>query len=831
MILHLLQSQRYDAVAVVLDKGSSKDTVRHQMHVDYKANRSTPPSELLSQFPIMREMLEAFGIPYIEQHGVEADDIIAAYAEHGVQTGYKITVASGDKDLLQLVRNNTVHVYDPIKKKTLDSIGVFEKMGVQPHQIRDYLALIGDASDNIPGVPGIGPKTAAGLLGIYTDLEQIYSNLASINPIRVRSLLDKNRALALLSHQLVTLHIDQVKIDRPIDNLKWLGIEANSNNISTFTRQYGLHALQQKYLRNFGNRGNSTTIGSLINQTSNSTLVENLLESGKNLGRVAIYYQYDIKGQIPHITISDGENTVDLYTDSIPKEIAEGILGNSAIIKVCHGITEIFHVLAPSISAASIANTSSSNPHIPTEAASNGMEQLFILNTKSCHDVSYMAYALGSGRRYDLHTHISQYLPSNTNVDTGKALLMLHTVLEAELKQASLTVDLYNIDHAMMSLLLMMEYRGILVDKEYLHQLGREFTLKLNDISLEIYKEAGSSFNIASPKQVAEVLFGYLKLPGKNKSTSSDVLEELAAQGFTIAEMIQEWRHMAKLQGTYIEGLLAAINPVSKRIHPTFHATSTLTGRLSASEPNLQSVPIKSTDGAKIRRAFIAKDGHELMCADYSQIEIRVLAHIADITSLQQALTNGLDIHTITASQVFGIPITEIDDHWRRRAKAINFGIIYGMSAFGLAKNLGISNSEANMYIKNYFHTYPGIESYMSRTIEQAKENGYVTTILGRKCYITNIDSKNPVLRKIAERSAINAPIQGSAADIMRKAMVMLPPKLQQYLLLQVHDELIFEIPNDRMIDAIEEISDTMRNCMSIKVPLTVKLKHGKSWG
>lgn len=812
MLMHILKKQQYTAIAVVLDKGSSRDTIRHQLHVDYKANRITPPCELISQFLVMREMLEAFGIPYLEQQGVEADDIIAAYTEQGIKQGYKVTVASGDKDLLQLVREDLVHIYDPIKKKTLDCRGVFEKMGVHPQQIVDYLALTGDTSDNIPGVPGIGPKTASALLQRYQNLNQIYNNLINIQPFRTRTLLEKNREQAFLSHQLVTLHIDQVQVQKQINDLIWLGIEANAHNIATFSRQYGLSVIQQKYLQtNLYSHLDDIKVGSVLNPVATDLLVQDFLQALQVTKKVAIYHRYDIKGQVPHLTLSDGNITLDLYPNSIPNKIITEVLKNETIIKVCHGIHEIFQALHPYYFGEFIEDCS-------------------VLHTPSCHDVAYMAYTLGTGQRYDLHSLISRYLPHNTNVDTGKALLMLEEILRDKLKQESL-IELYQIDQALMSILLKMEYHGILVDKDYLQQLGREFTVKLNDIAIEVYKEAGINFNIASPKQVGEVLFQHLKIQHKTKSTSADVLEELAMQGFTIAEMIQEWRHIAKLQGTYIEGLLSSIEPNTKRVHSTFNAISTLTGRLSASSPNLQSIPIRSIDGAKIRKAFIAKEGYELISADYSQIELRILANIAELKSLQEALNKGLDIHTLTASQVFGIPMEAVTESWRRRAKAINFGIIYGISSFGLAKNLGISNTEADTYIKKYFCTYPGIEAYMNKTIIFAREKGYVSTILGRKCYIINIDSKNPVLRKLAERSAINAPIQGSAADIMRKTMVNLPYKLQQQLLLQVHDELIFEVPQQELNSTMLEIENIMINSHKFEVPLSVKVRHGKSWG
>ncbi len=835
MILQLLYKQKYDVIIVALDKGSSKNTIRHHIHSEYKGNRNSTPSDLITQFPIMREMLSAFGIPYIEQEGVEADDIIAAYTAYGINCGYNVTIASADKDLLQLVQDELVQVYDPIKKKFLNTLDVIDKIGVKPLQVTDYLALIGDVSDNIPGVPGIGPKTAVNLLNKYENLIQIYNNITYIQPLRVRNLLEKSYDVAMMSYQLVSLHIDQITITKKLSDFAWSGIEDNAKNILTFTRQYGLTAIQQKYIKNaeISHKSNKFihdySTFNLLNTDANEndlSFTDELLKDIKISGKIALYHQYDMLSQIPHITLSNGKISIDLHVQQIPDIIYDEILNNPNVIKVCHDINEIFKSLIKYKKLTITSNILSKE------------ENLNNRNILSYHDISYMEYALVSGTRNDLHYLSHKYLNNENNnqleesessLNTGETLLRLYSILYEKLRKENL-MNLYEIDHKLMFILMRMQNNGILINKLYLEQLNKEFTIKLSDITQQIYKQAGDHFNIASPKQVSDVLFNKLNIPSKNKSTSADILEELAMQGFTIAEMIQEWRHIAKLQGTYVVGLLNAISKNSMRIHSTFNATSILTGRISSSNPNLQSIPIKSAEGVKIRHSFIAKEGYQLICADYSQVEIRVLAHMANVPTIQQALKDGVDIHSLTASQVFGIPIDNVSDSWRRRAKMINFGIIYGMSPFGLAKNLGISNFEANQYIKSYFNIYPGIESYMQKTIDSAHKNRYVSTIMGRRCYIANIESKNQVLRKIAERSAINAPIQGSAADIIRKAMTMLPIKLQNYLVLQVHDELIFEVPENEVDDVSAVISETMQNSTIINVPLVVNIKTGKCW-
>ena len=770
MLLNLLHDDGMpQCIGVALDAGG-RNTFRHHMYPHYKAHRSPTPPELQQQLCLIPEILDAFGVPCIRIDNFEADDCIATAAHQAIDSGMKVIVVSGDKDLLQLVTED-IKVFDPIKNHLLDADGVLAKMGVKPTQVVDYLSLVGDQSDNIPGAKGIGPKTAQKLLQEFGSLNGIYDNIAKV-PGKTKEILNTHRDQVMLSQELVDLRKDIVNI-QPTSELLWQGVKGNCYKLLAFLQKYDLQKIHKK-------------IAHLLVETNN--------------GKSGMAQSDSCNSKLSNI--SQNVNKSVNISEFVGAANSAGWLAADLIGHDLFFYTEVVQI--------HVLGNADLDPSIAKLLADDSITKICIdaiklLRTNSAliakwNDLSVMHYIC------DTRPNLAPQFNGNFYQEYKKMLSKLHDCRGLYLY--------FTIDRYLAPILHSMEKRGIMVDTEYLHKLGEDFRSQMQILEQQIYIEAGQEFNLASPKQVAQVLFDKLNLHliwykhneiknierAKYPSTNAEVLDVLSMYGYNIAKNILNWRQLSKLVNTYINGLLAAGkgNSDEIRIHCQYHATSIATGRISTSNPNLQSIPIRTTNGSKIREAFIAKKDHQILDVDYSQIEIRILAHIANVETMCTALLAGQDIHSLTASQIFKMPLLDINPDHRRFAKTINFGIIYGMSSFGLSKSLNIGIAEAESYIQRYFATYPGIREYMEITKEYAKKNGYVETIFGRKCYIENAKSPNKMLAQVAMRAAINAPIQGSAADIIRKTIVDLPERAKQYLLLQIHDELLFEIPNPR---------------------------------
>lgn len=855
MLFKFIDTHQVKHIVVALDKDSSKSTERHKIYQNYKAHRPCPPQDLIVQFGIMREALDAFGIRYIEQSGVEADDIIASYAKAIIKSNYDLRIISSDKDLFQLI-NERVSMYDPVKDIEITDNIVMNLLGVSPAQVVDYLALVGDTADNIPGVRGIGPKTASSLLQKYHSLEQLYESIDDVQPERVQNLLKTHMDFAFISKKLAS-PITNIQLFYHFDEFTWDGLVANGDNTQRFFEKYSLRSLAEKYMnrvmgqRIFHTESNEQNVKecSIIgikrihydghhnqNDVSNAEW-EAILQHLRHYGSICIHFDVTDdeqgKSEVQSICMLCGDVFIFLENFNFFPESSTIKQGMSYILE-SRCIHKITFDLKKSLHALSHNN----------------------INTANVDDIKLLAYSIGSGKynhQYDLKNIMHEYLAANNyasrieNAQKQDKLLYMtkiyeklyYSLLKKLHSQQQLTLY-YTIDKPLTDVIFCMERAGVLVNAELLKSLQQEYNEKLSHIATQIFEDIGLEFNLNSPKQISHALFERVKLPilSRNKKnedghyrTDSDVLEELSMHGFTVADKILEWRQYNKISNTFISNLLASINPQTRCIHTSFNATLTNSGRLSSSAPNLQNIPIRTNDGKKIREAFIAQPSTKLISADYSQIEIRLLAHTANTPELRKILEEGADVHTITAHQVFRIPLGQVDETWRRRAKAINFGIIYGMSSYGLSKILQVPKEIATAYIKSYLMQYPGIEKYMTTMINEARQNGYVKTLLGRRCYIPNINSKTATIRKLGERIAINAPLQGSSADIMRKAMVKLPQELIKYLKLQIHDELLFEIPEHQIDDAIRVIRHVMESVTSLSVPTPVDIKVGDNWG
>lgn len=882
MLFKLMQEYNNEQIIVVFDAGSK--TFRNDIYDHYKANRPPAPEDLIPQFPLVRQAAEAMNIKAIDKEGYEADDIIATYADRAKQEGKKVTIVSSDKDLMQLIDDSdNIAMYDAMKSKVIQAKQVEEKFGVQPNKVLDVLSLMGDSSDNVPGVPGIGPKTASQLVNEYGSLESILANASQIKQQKRRESLINHAEDARLSYRLITL-------DNQVPDLPSLEEMQNTQldilKFLEFARENGFKALEARVQKHYGYEGMEQPESITHTPQSNATPIEyqlvetreqlqHVLSQAKQHGIIGIHPIFD-KNTTIGIALScvhDSGVYVPIIESSAPKT-EQASLFDTAIatdtatisrngLSLKELLTELKRVITD---RAIIKIAHNIKPFLQL-----CMEH-HIIPTPT-EDVMVMSYAIAAGQyAHDLHTMSERYLgvllPAPESL-TGKgkeakpldtidnkevmqlactqltAILQLYSYVKQACFQAK-TVAIYEtLDRPLVEVLAAMEHAGIKVNPAYLHQLSKEFETRLAALEKIIHQKAGREFNIASPKQLGEVLFDELALsmgdkqPKKSKtgaySTGADILEQLAALGHDIAENILEWRQLAKLKSTYTDALVKQINDKTGRIHSHFSMVSTSTGRLSSSDPNVQNIPIRTEEGYKIREAFIAKEGHALISADYSQIELRLLAHMADINSLKQAFAEGKDIHATTASEIFGIPIEGMDPLIRRKAKAINFGIIYGISAFGLARQLSIPRSEASAYIQRYFEQYPGIHAYMEHTKEVARAHGYVSTLWGRKCFVPGINDKNGAIRSFAERAAINAPLQGSAADIMRKAMIEVYHLLQQQypqarLILQVHDELLVELPKEQAEALSISLKHTMEQAASLTVPLIVEVGKGENW-
>ncbi|MBW7835936.1 MAG: DNA polymerase I [Sphingomonadales bacterium] len=860
--------------AVIFDAGAK--TFRNELYPKYKINRPPPPEDLIPQFPLVRDAVRAFNVPTIERPGYEADDIIATYAKKAREAGLLVTIVSSDKDLMQLVGGG-VEMLDTMKNKHIGPAEVVEKFGVPPEKVIDVQALAGDSIDNIPGAPGIGVKTAAQLIEEYGDLDTLLARAGEIKQPKRREALLENAELIRLSRQLVALK-DDVPLDDGLDDLQVQDIAPEP--LLAFLNVQGFKSLRAKFLARLGNAAPATAEGPAAELAPDETTYETVsdlkrLASWINQATVAGVVAVDtettsldaVKAELVGVSLSieagkacyipvghranpggelalGGEDDVRQLDRNDVLRALKPLLADPAVLKVGQNIKYDLLVLAKyGITIAPYDDTMLISYVLDSGKHGHGMDELSELHLG--HSTIKYKDVAGSGASQLTFDRVpidqaTAYAAEDADI-TGR----LYRVLKPRLVAERLTTVYETLERPMPAVLAEMEGAGIRVDRDCLRHLSNDFAGRMADLEDEIYKLAGRRFNVNSPKQLGEILFDEMSLKGGKKgktgayATHADVLEALAAEGHDLPARVLDYRQLAKLKSTYTDALQAQINDATGRVHTSYALASTSTGRLSSTDPNLQNIPIRTEEGRKIRRAFIANEGCKLLAADYSQIELRLFAHMADIGALREAFAQGLDIHAMTASQVFGVPMQGMDPALRRQAKAINFGIIYGISAFGLARQLGVPQREAQAYIDSYFARFPGIGDYMERTKALCRKHGFVETLFGRRCHVTGINDKNPSIRGFAERAAINAPIQGTAADIIRRAMIRMGPalaakSLNARMLLQVHDELVFEVPEKE----IEATTAVVREVMSgaalpvveISVPLTVDVGIGDNW-
>lgn len=873
-------------LAVIFD--SARKTFRNDIYSDYKANRGEPPEDLIPQFQIIKDSVTAFGIPSIELAGFEADDIIATYARQAADKNWKVSIVSSDKDLMQVVTKD-INLIDTMKNKSIGIEDVKEKFGVAPDRVIDVQALAGDSSDNVPGAPGIGLKTAALLINEYDNLENLLESADQIKQNKRRESLINNKELIKISKQLVTLKDDVTNI-QSLDTLNITNI--NYETLLPFLHELELFKLKERLTKKNPDlqkikiiskkklpeeKVNTNTIEINEEKTSDNFLEKSKYISITNMKALELLMKdiYDL-GYFVFDLETDSLNVIDAnligvaiclsvkrsyyiplaHKDEDGKIIEEqidfkealkqlnNILSNSSLIKIGHNIKYDIAVLKRyKIDVVSFEDTMLMSYINDAGNHRHGMDELAKVHFN--RDTIKFKDVVGTGKSQITFDYVEIEKAIEYAAEDAEITFKLYLLLKKKLSEEK-NISAYNyLEKPLVASILEMEINGIKINTEYLQSLSSEFEKKINSLEKTIFKLCGVEFNIGSPKQLGDVLFNKLNLtpPKKTKtgefSTGIEVLEDLAFEGNKVAEDLITWRQLSKLKNTYTEALQTHINKTTQRIHTSYAMASTNTGRLSSSDPNLQNIPIRSTEGRLIRKAFIAEKGYKILSADYSQVELRVLAHIAKIEPLIAAFKNGEDIHALTASEIFSTDIKKITPDLRRRAKAVNFGIIYGISAFGLAKQLSITNHEANNFIKKYFDKFPGIKKYMEDTKALCREQGYVETLCGRKCFFPKIKDKNFAYRSFQERAAINAPIQGTAADIIKRAMIKIYEKNISNnndckMLLQVHDELIFEVKESKLekYQALirQEMENALHPLISLDVPLLVESSFGDNW-
>jgi DNA polymerase-1 len=849
-------------LAVVFDAGSQ--TFRNRIYDQYKAQRPEPPPELIPQFKLVRDATAAFGVACVELVDFEADDLIAAYAKAAVEAGGTCTIVSSDKDLMQLVRPG-VTMLDPIKQKPIGPAEVMEKFGVPPDKVIDVQALMGDSVDNVPGVPGIGPKGAAELINTYGDLEKVLAAASSMKASKRRDNLMAHAEAARISKRLVTL-TDDVPLPLPLDALVSQPIDPE--RLGGWLEKMGFRSTAQR----LGLAGAA--------EHEPEAASEAVALPAAPFGPYETIADEAALRALLAEAVAARRFVLQVQTDGNPRPWQAALLGvaiavapgRAAYVPFPTGeLTEprlpagtVFAALLPVLTDASVLKISANAKYVSLVLQNAGVPAPSPLD-----DVLLISYALEAGAHaHDVpslaHLHLGHDVVSlDATTGTGRnrlafadvpvgrateyaaaqadAALRLWGVLRPRLRETR-TLSLYEqIERRLVPVLAAAERAGITVDAVELRRLSADFGERMAGLEAEAHRLAGHVFAVGSPKQLGEVLFDEQGMPGGKRTpsgawgTDANVLQTLAELGHDLPARVLEWRQLSKLKSTYADALVEEINPRTGRVHTSYDMVVASTGRLSSNDPNLQNIPIRTEEGGRIRRAFVAAPGQMLISADYSQIELRLLAHVADIPSLRESFANGEDIHARTASEVFGVPLAQMDALTRRRAKAINFGIIYGISAFGLARQLGIDSGEAGSYIAAYFARYPEIRAYMERTKEEARLHGFVLTPFGRRCFIPGIADRNMQKRAGAERQAINAPLQGGAADIIKRAMVRLPAALREAgfsgrLLLQVHDELLFEAPEAEAAAFAEVAKRVMEGAAALSVPLVVETGVGASW-
>ena len=854
--------------AVIFD--SARKTFRNEIYRDYKANRSEAPDDLAPQFEYIRKSVLAFNLPSVELANYEADDLIATYVDQILKKGANVTIVSSDKDLMQLFKKN-VRIYDPMKNRFISDEDVQKKFGVDSSKVIDVQALAGDSSDNVPGVPGIGVKTAAELINKYGNLETLLKSANEIKQNKRRETIIENKDKALISKKLVTLKND-APVDRSLTEFQLK--EIDKDKLYKFLREMEFNRLLSSAISAYG-EPKLTTEKDIVKTN----------EKQKAIDRKKYYLITNLDEIDSWIKEAEeaGEVAVDTETSSLDPHQADliGISLSSKIGKACY--IPVGHKSKKNIDKDQTLKKLKPLLEDPSiKKIGQNIKFDFIVLFKhgikitSMEDTMLMSYVLDSGKnRHNMDTlseiHLNHKpIAFKDLVGTGKkeinfSFVDLEKAKDYAAEDADVTFRLYKkfnkslkdekminiyetFEKPMIKILADMEIEGIKIDNDFLKTLSSKFGKKIEKIQREVYKISKKEFNIASPKQLGEILYNDLKIADLKKTkkgsfaTSASVLEDLAFKGHKFPQLVLDWRQISKLKNTYSDTLPEHINPKTKRIHTSFLLAATTTGRLASSDPNLQNIPIKSEDGKDIRKAFIAEKGLSLISADYNQIEMRILADLADVKELKKAFRNNEDIHSLTASQIFNIGINKVNEDQRRKAKAINFGIIYGISQYGLAKQINVSNQDAEEFLNAYFAKFPEIKLYMDKTIKFCRKSGYVNNIFGRKSHFININDKNYNVRNFQERAAINAPIQGSASEIMRLAMIRLDKRLKEQknkktkMLLQIHDELIFETSKEEVKRIskiiIEEMSSVVKSeHHSFSIPLTVDLNIGDNWG
>ena len=854
--------------AVIFD--SARKNFRNEIYSDYKGNRSDAPDDLIPQFEYIRKSVLAFNLPSIELLNYEADDLIATYVEQILEKGAKATIVSSDKDLMQLYKKN-VRIYDPMKNKFINEEDVNKKFGVKADKVIDVQALAGDSTDNVPGVPGIGVKTAAELIKEYGDLENLLKNAKKIKQNKRRETLIENKDKAIISKKLVTL-----KKDVPVKNQieEFVLKDIDREKLFNFLREMEFNRLLSSAISTYGETEFSQTKNEINNEKKNSKIskenyfliktedeVKDWLKAAEEIGEFAI----------------DTETTsLDAHQTNLVGISISYAIGKACYIPISHkdyknlNEEKIIKILKPFLEDHSIKKIGQNIKFDYIIFYKRGIDM------NSMEDTMLMSYVLDAGKnRHNMDTLSEIHLEHKTIqfkdlVGTGKKQInfsevdvniakdyaaedadityRLYKIFSNSLKTENLT-NIYEIfEKPLIKILAKMEILGIKLDEKSLKKLSVKFDKKIKELEQQIFKLSKKEFNIGSTKQLGEIMYNELKIASLKKTkkgsfaTSASVLEDLAFKGHDFPKLILEWRQTSKLKNTYSDTLPEHINKKTNRIHTSFLLAATTTGRLASSDPNLQNIPIKTEEGKDIRKAFIAEKNKKLISADYNQIEMRILADLADVKELKKAFINNDDIHSLTASQVFGVDIKKVNPEMRRKAKAINFGIIYGISQYGLAKQIGVSNLEAEDFLNSYFLKFPEIKDYMSETIKFCRKSGYVSNIFGRKTHITGINDKNFNVRNFQERAAINAPIQGSASEIMRLAMIRLNEKINDEknqsfkMLLQIHDELIFEVDEKKLNQSSKTIKEIMTsvkdsNLHSFSIPLLVDVNSGENWG
>ena len=955
MLWKLLRDMPEDSrpthLAIVFDK--SEVTFRNKIYPEYKAHRPPAPDDLIPQFALIREAVRAFDLPCLEQAGFEADDLIATYVRIACERGATATIVSSDKDLMQLV-TDCVTMYDTMKDRRIGIPEVIEKFGVPPEKVVEVQALAGDSTDNVPGVPGIGVKTAAQLIAEYGDLEGLLTHAGEIKQPKRREALIENAEKARISRQLVLLD-DKVDLEVPLEDLAVQEPDARkliaflkAMEFSTLTRRVAEYSQidPADIEADAGNRSESASA------TAAASVPSPLVGEGQgggprghgapglplsptlpHKGGGSASSKADksnksasLKGTPVALAAARAEEARKLRIDRAKYQTIRTLDQLNAFIARIHDVGHIaieakaslIDPMQADICGIALALAPNEAAYIPLAHKQSGdgaglfdaglapdqisladalgslrpiLESPGILKIgfnikfnavmlaqagitiRNLDDAQLMSYALDAGRNaHGLDALAERWLGHATlsygeltgsgknklsfdqvaidrataySAEDADVILRLWRVFKPRLVAERMTAVYETLERPLVPVLARMERRGISIDRQVLSRLSGEFAQTAARVEAELQELAGEPINVGSPKQIGDIIFGKMGIPGGTKtktgawSTSAQILDDLAEQGHEFPKKILEWRQVSKLKSTYTDALPTYVNPQTHRVHTTYALAATTTGRLSSNEPNLQNIPVRTEDGRKIRRAFVATAGHKLVSADYSQIELRLLAEIADVPSLRQAFRDGLDIHAMTASEMFGVPIKDMPSEVRRRAKAINFGIIYGISAFGLANQLGIAREEASAYIKKYFERFPGIRAYMDETKEFCRKNGYVTTLFGRKCYYPDIKASNASVRSFNERAAINARLQGTAADIIRRAMIRMEDglaehKLSAQMLLQVHDELIFEVPDDEVAATLPVVQRVMQDApfpaVLLSLPLQVEARAADNW-